>query len=615
MCGILGYISKKKPLQEDDFRDAINLMSHRGPDATGIFQYHHVFLGHKRLSIIDLSESANQPMFSADDRFVIIFNGEIYNYQELTKKFNLSQKTSSDTEVILQLFIQKGAEIPSLFNGMFSLAIFDKQTQELYLARDRMGIKPLYYFFDGETFAFSSELKSLVKLKPIAGQLKLNYEAIKSYLHLGYIPQPHSVYQNIYKFPSGNFAVLKEGKLTFKEYWNPESQIGKDIISDEKEALQNLDSLLTESVRYRMICDVPFGTLLSGGIDSSLVTAISAKINPQKLNTYTIGFSENAFNEAPHASSVAKHLNTTHHEYFVTEKEALNLVPSILQSYDEPFADSSAIPTMLVSKMAAQDVKMVLSGDGGDELFHGYGAYMWANRLNNPMVKHTRKVLASGLNLGNSRHKRISKVLDYKTEKNIESHIFSQEQYFFSESEIEKISTDDFNKASGFNYVAPEVLRLLTPAENQSLFDLKYYLKDDLLVKVDRASMKYSLEVRVPMLDYRIIAFALNLHPSLKINNGTQKYLLKKLLYKYCPQELFARPKKGFAIPLEKWLKNELSFLISENLSPSAIAKTGLFKWSEIQKLLKRYQGGDDYLYNRIWNLIILQQFLLSHDF
>lgn len=612
MCGILGYISEKYPLDQSIFRHALNTMNHRGPDSDGVFQFNEVILGHKRLSIIDLSSNASQPMSSADARYSIVFNGEIYNFQELANKFNIKQRTSSDTEIVVELFAKNGNGIPSLCNGMFAFAIFDKQNNELYIARDRMGIKPLFYFQDQNVFAFASELKALVDIPYISKNLTLNINSINSYLHLGYIPQPNTIYNNIHKFPSGNSAIIKNGNITFSEYWNPHNLIEEKVLSDEKEALNKLDSLLADSVKSRMICDVPYGTLLSGGIDSSLVTAIASKVHTQKLKTYSIGFKDQQFNEAHFAKQVAEHLKTDHHEYFVSEKDALDLIPDILTQYDEPFADSSAIPTMLVSKMAAQDVKMVLSGDGGDELFHGYGAYKWANRLNNPIIKSSRKLISAGLNLGNNRQKRASKVFDYSSYYSLESHIFSQEQYFFSNEEISNLSGELLINSTKFDLKKQATKRILTPAENQALFDINYYLKDDLLVKVDRASMKYSLEVRVPLLDYRIIAFALNLNPELKIKNGTQKYLLKQLLYKYCPQEYFNRPKKGFAIPLNKWLKTDLQYLISENLSETAINKTGLLRKEEVNKLLTNYKNGKDFLYNRIWNLILLQKFLLK---
>ncbi|PIP54481.1 MAG: asparagine synthase (glutamine-hydrolyzing), partial [Bacteroidetes bacterium CG23_combo_of_CG06-09_8_20_14_all_32_9] len=611
MCGIAGYVSQNYSINDDEFITTLRYLSHRGPDAEGIFRHNNTLLGHKRLSIIDLSASANQPMTSANGRYTIVFNGEIYNFKELAKQYRLNLKTRSDTETILELYAIVGEKLPSLLNGMFAFAIYDHQTGDIILTRDRMGIKPLYYYIDDNIFAFASELKAITKFPYISKKLEINYEAIKNYLHLGYIPQPHSIYKNIKKFPSGNYAFFHNNNLTFSSYWKLNEIIEKDVLSDEKMALKKFNRLLTDSVNLRMFCDVPFGTLLSGGIDSGLVTAIAAKAGNSPVNTYTIGFREQSHNEAPYAARIAKHLNTNHHEYILSEKEAINLIPDILNTYDEPFADSSAIPTMLISKIAATNVKMVLSGDGGDELFHGYGAYKWAKRLANPFYSNLRIPVSLVLKLGNNRYKRISHLFQYRNPDNVQNHIFSQEQYLFSQKEIEQLSGDVLRKTKTFNYFSANTKRILTPTEKQSLFDLQYYLQDDLLVKVDRASMKYSLEVRVPFLDYRIVDFALNLNPSLKIKGNTLKYLLKKLLLQYYPKDFFDRPKKGFSIPLSKWLKNELNYLIDEYLNETAICKTGIFNCIYINVLITRFKNGEHYLYNRLWNLIVLQMFLM----
>ncbi len=612
MCGIVGYVSTKFSINNSEFIDVLRNLNHRGPDAEGVFTCNNFFLGHKRLSILDLSESANQPMTSSCGRYTIVYNGEIYNFESLAKQYQLKLKTRSDTETILELYAIVGNKLPSLLNGMFAFAIFDKEKKLLFIARDRMGIKPLYYFIDNDVFAFSSELKAITKFKYLSDKLEINYDAVKSYLHLGYIPLPHSIYKNIKKFPQGQFAYYENNKLQFNDYWNINSVIEPTTINNETEAISKLNELLTDSVKLRMFCDVPFGTLLSGGIDSGLITAIAANGSNSPINTYTIGFKEQAFNEAPFAAKMAKHLNTNHHEYLLSENEAIKLIPEILITYDEPFADSSAIPTMLVSKMAATDVKMVLSGDGGDELFHGYGAYKWANKLANPFYSNLRNPISKTLKLGNNRQKRVSRLFNYRNSDNLQSHIFSQEQYFFSEQEIENLCLTNITACESFNYNTPATNRKLLPAETQSLFDLQYYLPDDLLVKVDRASMKYSLEVRVPFLDLRIISFALNLHHSLKIKNGEHKYLLKKLLNKYYPPEFFNRPKKGFSIPLSKWLSNELSYLIDEYLNLEAIKKTQIFDYVYIAELIKKFKNGEQYLYNRLWNIIILQMFLLK---
>lgn len=615
MCGILGYISERVILDEPDFRRALSLMSHRGPDAEGILKNGNCFLGHKRLSIIDLSESANQPMYSAGGKYAIVYNGEVYNFKELAKEYNIVQKTSSDTEVILKMYELYGKDFPKYLNGMFSFCIIDREENEIYLARDRAGIKPLFYYSDDNIFAFASELKALRAIPYISKNLSVNYSAVKTYLQLGYIPQPQTIYNNIYKFPSGHYATVNRGRITFSEYWNTGSLIEENVIPDENSALEKLELLLTDSIKKRLICDVPFGVLLSGGIDSSLVTSLATKVSDTKIKTYTIGFSDSGADESDYARMVAKHLGTIHYEYFVTEKDAVELIPEIINCYDEPYADSSAIPTMLVSRMASIDVKMVLSGDGGDELFHGYGAYKWANRLNNNYLKKAAGPINKLLKTGGNKYKRVSGLFDFGNETCIEPHIFSQEQYFFSAKEINKITTDRLSGYDTFLYEREALKRNLTPAENQALFDINYYLKDDLLVKVDRASMKYSLEVRVPFLDYRVISFALNLHPELKIRNGEMKYLLKRLLYKHCPAAIFKRPKKGFSVPLNKWLLNDLNYLIPEYLSEKELIRTGILKPDEVASLIKSYHSGRQYLYNRIWNLIILQQFLLKQNF
>jgi len=615
MCAISGYYSDIYKTSPDEFKLALNSMTHRGPDATDTYCYKNLFVGHNRLSIIDLSNQANQPMHSDCGKYIIVFNGEIYNYKELQKQYNIKQSTNSDTETLLKLYSIVGEKLPELLNGMFAFAIYDKNKNEIFIARDKFGIKPLFYYCDDSVFAFSSELKALLNYKYIKSKIKLNYLSIKRYLHLGYIPSPLTIYNNIYKFPASTFAVYKNNNLKFEKYYDFENTISNDVLKNENDALNKLETLLTDSIKIRLQCDVAFGTLLSGGNDSGLITALAAKNSSSKINTYTIGFSEQSYNEAPFAKQIANYLNTTHHEFIVSENDAIKLIPEILTSYDEPFADSSALPTMLVSKMASNNVKMVLSGDGGDELFHGYGAYKWANRFSNTAFSLSRKTIANTLKYGNNRQKRVSHLLSYNNNYNIYSHIFSQEQYFFSEPEINQICNSPITNCNDFDFKTPELKRKLSPAEKQSLFDLNYYLPDDLLVKVDRASMKYSLEVRVPFLDYRIVEFAYNLHHSLKINNNEQKYILKKLLYKHVPQDLYNRNKKGFSIPLNNWLKHDLKYLIDDNLNKNEIEKHNIFDYNEVFLLIKKFENGDNYLYNRLWNIIILQMFLKNARF
>ena len=613
MCGICGFCSTSDFFSNDDLVRMTDTMSHRGPDASGYFYEGFIGLGHRRLSIIDLSTAANQPMHSHDGKFVIVFNGEIYNFQEIKKELlsekNITFTTNSDTEVILEAFIHWGVDFVQKLNGMFAIAIFNKTNKTLFIFRDRIGIKPLYYFFDGHNFAFASELKALKSNSYIRKSTRLNYAAINEFLHLGYIPEPHTIYDKIFKFPAGSFATLKNGGFNIVSYWKIEDKIREKQAIDESGAKSKLKELLESSVRYRLISDVPFGTFLSGGIDSSLVTAIAQNISSEPVKTFSIGFTDSKYNESHYAKAVADYLGTNHYEFTVTEKDALQLIPELLDVYDEPYADSSAIPTMLVSKLARQHVTMTLSGDGGDELFMGYGAYNWAKRMNNPLLKAFHHQLYSGFSLLGNKYKRAAQLFDYQKVSDLKSHIFSQEQNMFKRQEISSLLSAEFYKEFDLDEHYENLK--LSPSEAQSLFDLNYYLKDDLLVKVDRASMKYSLETRVPILDYRIVEFAYNLPEHLRLNGKTQKYLLKKVLYDYVPAHYFDRPKWGFSIPLQKWLKTDLKYLIEENLSEEKILKHNIMDYKSVADLKDRFfNKNEHYLYNRLWLLIVLNNFL-----
>ncbi len=613
MCGISGFYSVRNSFSKEDLVKMTDVMSHRGPDAAGYFYEGFIGLGHRRLSIIDVSSGANQPMYSRCGRYVIVFNGEIYNFQEikedLVREKPINFATSSDTEVILEAFALWGIEFIHRLNGMFAIAIFDKNSRNLFLFRDRIGIKPMYYYFDGSCFAFSSELKGLMAIGFIRNGAKLNHRAINEFLHLGYIPEPHSVYERINKFPSGHYAIITDSNVKFKKYWSPEEKITEKQKIVEAEAKAKLKDFLISSVKFRLICDVPFGTFLSGGIDSSLVTAIAQSVNDTPVNTFSIAFQESKYNESTYARSVATYLGTNHHEFTVTEKDAIELLPELVNVFDEPFADSSAIPTMLVSKLARKHVAMTLSGDGGDELFMGYGAYKWARRLNNPLLKIFHRHIYSDLSKLGSKYKRAAHLFDYQNFDDIKSHIFSQEQYLFKRNEISLLlSADIYQEIAIDEHFAIENF---SAAEAQALFDLKYYLKDDLLVKVDRSSMRYSLETRVPILDYRIVEFVLNLPEQLKIKGNIQKYLLKEVLYDYVPKSYFDRPKWGFSIPLQKWLKGELKYLIEDYLSNSTLDKFQVLDKKMVADLKYRFfHKNQDYIYNRLWLLIVLQRFL-----
>jgi asparagine synthase (glutamine-hydrolysing) len=618
MCGIAGYFSNT-----GFFGDSIEKMTqrinHRGPNSQGVFKEKSVALGHRRLSILDLSDRANQPMMSHNGRFVMVYNGEIYNYREIAAQLKFTNpginfNTSSDTETILELFALQGMQSIQSFNGMFAIAIYDRQQEELTLVRDRIGIKPFYYYWDGFNLAFASELKSLMESPAI--KKEINPNAILKYFNLGFVPAPDSIYKNVYKLEPGACLRLKNQSLEVFKYWSVDSALSEDVFSNEKQALVLLSDLLSSSVQFQLRSDVPFGVFLSGGIDSSLITSLAVKFSGTKINTFSIGFEENKFDESRYAAAVAKHLGTNHHQFIVKFKDAFNLIEDIVNVYDEPFADSSAIPTMLVSKLAKQHVTVTLSGEGGDELFMGYGAYKWASRLDSFPFNTFRPFIGGAFAKMSTRFKRIAQLLDY--DEYSFSHIFSQEQYLFSKPELRNLINEQTNKEGDWEELLKRKnanifdlkkigKRDLSMSELQAIFDIKTYLPDDLLTKVDRASMRYGLETRVPFLDHRVVEFALNLNKNFKIKNSVQKYLLKEILYQYIPSTYFDRPKQGFAIPLSKWINKDLRPLIDEYMNESLIKDQAIFNYAYIINLQKRLVEGEYYLYNRLWQILVFQ--------
>lgn len=546
-------------------------------------------------------------------RYVMIYNGELYNYQKIRKgkMEGFNWKSSGDTEVILETFARYGSECFQWFNGMFAIAIWDKKENHLTLARDHIGIKPLYYYIKDNTLVFASELKAITNA---ISDLLINKAVVPAFLHLGYIPHPFSIYKGVYKLEAGSFAnvAINDNKvsLTEKSFWAIKNKITANVTTDEESAKKQLTALLTDSISKQLISDVPIGTFLSGGTDSSLVTAVATKVTSQKVKTFSIAVTDSKINEAPFAADVARHLRTDHHELPITQQEIMDMIPGFLSVYDEPFSDSSAFPTMLVSKLARKHVTVTLSGDGGDELFGGYNSYLWASKLQNPFLKAGAPLINAASKIMGSKYRRVGLLFQNYPKGHFNSHLFSQDQYFFSEHELSKLLVaPDFNFDS-INYSFKG--RKLTAFEQLSFWDMENYLKDDLLVKVDRASMQFSLETRVPLLDYRIVEFALNLDPALKIrSDGTMKYLLKQVLYDYVPKHLLDRPKWGFSIPLVKWLKTDLKWLIDKYCSKEIIEGQGFVHYSYVQKMIKDYQSGNnDHLYNRIWALIVLHWFL-----
>ncbi|PZR27460.1 MAG: asparagine synthase (glutamine-hydrolyzing) [Citrobacter freundii] len=612
MCGISGFISSR--LNKSDLQQMNRAISHRGPDADGFFfEEHEKFnlgLAHRRLSIIDLSTSANQPMFSSCGRYVIVFNGEIYNYQDIKREKlqGIEWKTSGDTEVIIESFARYGVDCFEWFNGMFAFAIWDIQEQRMFVARDRIGIKPFYYYHSGHEFVFASELKSLQSLS--CGSA-INQSAITNFLYLGYIPQTQTIYKDCFKLLPGHYAVIDEtGIRQNTPYWTLEDHVHGAVVSDEVTAKKQLNTLMEEAVERCMISDVPLGTFLSGGIDSSLVSAIAQKYSSTPINTFSIAFREGKYDESKYAKQVADHIGANYRQFIVDESEGIDIIHDFLNIYDEPYGDTSGIATYLVSKLARKHVTVALCGDGADELFMGYGFYTWAKRLNNPLLKPFHPLISKTLyQFDKNAYRNRSYLFENAKGRNY-SHIFSQCHGNWGIDEIKSLLADSFSY--DFDEHLLPVDRKLSVEEQQSFFDIKNYLAEELLPKVDRASMQHSLEVRVPFLDSKVIDFALNLSPDLKMKDGVQKYLLKEVLYDYIPKAFFDRPKWGFAVPIEEWLRGKLSYLIDDYLSPSKIEEVGILNNKAVQEYVKKFRSGEFFRYYRIWLLIVLQKWMLE---
>lgn len=603
MCGITGIINRRAKVDANQLGEMTDRIAHRGPDAEATFlnKIKTCGLGHRRLSILDLSDAANQPMHSECGNYSLVYNGELYNFKELRELLiqeGATFSTSSDTEVVLQAFIYWGEKCVERFNGMFAFAVWNEEKEELFIFRDRIGIKPLYYSWDEETLYFASELKAIA---PFINQKDWDETAMQHYFRLGYIPAPFTIYKSVRKLEEGSYIQLNTADFIIKKYWNLEENVRKVIHSDENAAKTQYHALLKSSVEARLQSDVPFGVFLSGGIDSSTVAAVAQSVSEEPISTFSIGFEEASFNESEYAKKVADHLGTKHHEFVLSHKDIQDLVTEIPKWYDEPFADASALPTYLVSKMASEKVTMVLTGDGGDEQFMGYGMYNWADRLYT--LKTLKWFLKTGLSLSKKvNHQRASQYFDFGEKDHLPSHIFSVDQGLYSARQLKRTFhfEEDYSPL-----LLGKVNRLLKVSENQSFFDLKYYLPGDLLTKVDRATMQNGLEARVPLLDHRLVEFSLNLDEKLKRKDGESKYLLKQVLYEYVPKELFDRPKWGFGIPLNLWLSKELKPLLDKYVNSEVLKKYPFYKVEEILKLKKQYLDGKTFLFNQLWLIIV----------
>jgi asparagine synthase (glutamine-hydrolysing) len=615
MCGIAGIVLlNQQKINLLDFTHGISLLKHRGPDNTGFYidDDCSFLFSHVRLSILDLSINSNQPFISSDSNIVLVYNGEVYNYRNLARKYNLKLQTTSDTEVVAELLSQKGVNVVNEFNGMFAFACFNRLEKRFYFVRDRFGVKPLYYYKDKDYFVFASEIKYLLQFNFIKQNLSISKQSISNFLHFGFTLQPNTIFNEIKKLTNSTVLSLDfDGKITLFKYW----QIPKNlpVIKNEKKLCDELDDLLNDSVRLRLVSDVPVGTFLSGGTDSGLITALAQRNFDKPIKTFTVGMKDSKMDESDYAENIAKYLKTEHYSFKFTEQNAQELIFEVIDHFDEPFSDLSALPTYFISKIASKYVKVLLTGDGGDELFWGYGSHIWARRLNKfNSVLHLIKTL---LNFVDDPKLNYYSSLFDKVEKNmVQSKIFSHQQGCFSIFEIKKLlKTDVYTPPtipdySYLNYTSNQ-------SDLQALFEFNYYLSDDLLTKVDMATMKTSIEAREPYLDYRIVEFARQIPENYKLNRNNGKYILKKILYRYIPQQYYQRPKWGFAIPFNLWLKRDFRFLIDNYLSDKMVERVGLFNNEEVKKLKISYYNGNDFVFNKIWLLLLLNRWMDSFGY
>ena len=627
MCGITGFFSlqsNSKLWYEKILIDMISSINHRGPDAQDFWydENNHIGLGHVRLSILDLSVAGSQPMKSHCGRYVFIYNGEVYNYQEVQKELEkdfgrIEWRGTSDTEVILYAFSMWGVkQTLKKCNGMFAFALWDKHNQELTIGRDRMGQKPLFYGYVGNDFVFGSELKSLKKHPFWKGDICT--DTLDIYLRMGYVPTPYSIYKDIFKLMPSTFLVIKKDDLSQRNYGSPiEYWSLKKIYEKEKHKesleydLKNVEELLTDSVKKRMISDVPLGAFLSGGFDSSLIVALMQKESSKKINTFSIGFNDSKFNEAVYAKEISKILGTDHNELYVSPKQVLDLFPKMTEIYDEPYADPSQFPTFIVSKLARDKVTVAISGDAGDELFGGYERY-----INFPKRWQKSKFIPTGLaKIAKNSLKNNSLIYKNALMKNIEryGHLFStkdRHDYYFEQislmSNPASLLQKNCNSKTFFNNESLRV-NLYSFEEEMMYTDLRTFVLDDILVKVDRASMANSLEVRNPYLDHRLIEYAAQIPVSRKIRDNKTKWLTRQILYKHLPQSLMDRPKSGFMIPISNWLKNDFRDMAYDLLNEDKLNNQGIFDAKKVNLLLDHHNSGGKVHGHLIWNLIAFQ--------
>jgi asparagine synthase (glutamine-hydrolysing) len=653
MCGFAGFLSLSSldrcQVVHSRLVEMNNQIAHRGPDSFGywIDTNAGIALGHRRLAVVDLSPTGFQPMKSVDGRYVIAFNGEIYNHNEMRIKLEelpthelINWRGHSDTETLLAAIRAWGVQgALKRCRGMFAFVLWDRQTQKLTLARDRLGEKPLYYGWQGQgndsTFLFGSELKAL-KAHP-AFVADIDRESLSLYMRNSYVPAPKSIYKGINKLPAGSTlsVSLKSRDDAPEAFWSASEIATRGVLStfkaSDNELVDRLDTLLRSAVKQQMMGDVPVGAFLSGGVDSSTVVALMQAQSSRSVKTFTIGFNEDSYDEAVHARAVAAHLGTDHTELYVTSQQALDIIPGLPKLYCEPFADASQIPSILVSALARQHVTVSLSGDAGDELFCGYNRYLLGQTLW-PKIVHfpvaVRRMVAMGIrsfspktwdsllsplqpalpkslrqtNIGNKLHKGAGVLAS----KDIDDLYLGLVSSWANPASI-VLGTNDTPTLLNGN---ESKLTLLTGVQRMMMMDTMTYLPDDVLVKVDRAAMSVSLETRAPLLDHRVFEFAWRLPQSLKIKNGIGKWALRQVLYRYVPQALIERPKMGFGVPIDVWLRGPLREWAEELLSESRLRREGFLDPIPIRRMLADHLSGRRNFQNQLWNVLMFQTWL-----
>ena len=626
MCGISGFADHNKKTGRDILEKMNRILAHRGPDGEGYAIYEGpsatIGLGHRRLSIIDLSEGGRQPQ--SFQSLHITFNGEIYNYAEIKKELEDKGhqfRSHSDTEVILHAYTQWGSAALQKFIGMFAMVIYDEAKQQIFASRDRAGVKPFFYYWKDGLFLFASELKSLLQHPGFVKDI--NIDAAAAYMQYGYVPTPHCIFNDTHKLKPGHFLTLDLATrtITTQQYWNVYDAYNKPALKiDLPEAITETEKVLTKAFQYRMVSDVPVGVFLSGGYDSSCVTALLQRNNTEKIKTFTIGVPDVGLNEAPFAKAIAAHLGTDHTEYYCTQKEALEIVPQLPFFYDEPFADSSAIPTSLVSKIAREKVIVALSADAGDEIFAGYNRYDYVMKYGKKIQSipgFMRKTAAAMMDvipanaipllnkkyLFHSRYEKLKTLFKNPSEQNI---LFSLTQQM-NEKDISVLFKDAVSKL-----VTAFDSEELDPTNHSTLafmmaMDYQTYLLDDILQKVDRATMSVGLEGREPFLDQHVIEWAAQLPMEYKYNKGNKKFIIKQIVHQYIPAAMMDRPKMGFGIPIADWLQKDLKPFVDQYFDEAFIAKQNIFNNSEIQRIKRSFYEGKIERAEKIWYLLMFQ--------